>query len=98
MRRRGPSLKGATPQKRGPKPKQATQDRYFEITKLVYRCLGAGYKKDLAVAEARKAYGLSRRAIYEDAVPAAEAAHKEELERLKAYYSWESSPPPDAPP
>jgi len=52
--------------KRGPKPKQATQDHYFEITKFIYRCRGAGYGKDAAVEKAREAYGLKKEGTVAD--------------------------------
>jgi hypothetical protein len=106
MRRRGPSLKGATPQKRGPKPKQATQDQYLAIAKYIYHRLGAGYPMESAVQAARKAFPLywngvykprSRKGVYE-AVAQAKIGHKKELERERAEADPYSDPPPDADP
>jgi hypothetical protein len=106
MRRRGPSLKGATPQKRGPKPKQATQDQYLAIAKYIYHRLGAGYPMESAVQAARKAFPLYRNGVYKprsrkgvyEAVAQAKIGHKKELERERAEADPYSDPPPDVDP
>jgi hypothetical protein len=96
MRRKG-GLKPKQAAKRGPKPKQATQDRYFKIAKLVYQAQGAEYPKGAAIKLAMEAFKVSRKTAFK-AVKAAEATHKEELERAKAEYDFDSYPLPDAPP